>query len=160
MNNSPHGYLVRVLIILTSLLVIVTAGTLIYVTVGKDLTWPEPLPTVTYRPSPTLPADDLETANLGINAASGLALGPGFKLVKQNCTVCHSAKLITQNRATREGWATMIDWMQAKQGLWELGENEPAILDYLATHYGVPENVGRRSNLEEIEWYVLDLEGK
>ena len=53
----------------------------------------------------------------------------------------------------------MIDWMQATQGLWELGDNEPIILDYLATHYA-PEEVGRRANLdvEEIGWYILELE--
>lgn len=157
--NSSNGYLIRVLTTLAGLFILVIAGVLVYLTAGKELSWPEPLPQVNYRPSPT-PSDRFESKNLGVNAESGLALGAGFKLVKQNCTVCHSAKLITQNRATRAGWATMIDWMQAKQGLWDLGENEPAILDYLATYYGVPENAGRRPNLEEIEWYVLDLDGK
>ena len=50
----------------------------------------------------------------------------------------------------------MIEWMQATQGLWDLGENEPIILDYLATNYA-PEEVGRRANLEEVAYYMLDL---
>jgi len=55
----------------------------------------------------------------------------------------------------------MIRWMQAKQGLWDLGPNEPVILDYLAANYA-PEEIGRRANLdvEGIEWYVLDLEAE
>ena len=90
---------------------------------------------------------------------TGLAIGEGFELVKRNCTACHSAKLITQNRATREGWQEMIHWMQRTQGLWELGNSEPKILDYLATHYA-PEETGRRANLdpELIEWYELSVE--
>ena len=95
----------------------------------------------------------------GYHVKTGLKIAPGFDLVKANCTVCHSAKLITQNKASREGWEQMIDWMQKTQGLWELGENEARILDYLAEHYA-PEKKGRRENLniKEIEWYILDLE--
>ena len=108
-----------------------------------------------------LPEKDEEQDRIvrGIHEATGLIAAPGYKLVKANCTICHSAKLVTQNRATREGWASMIDWMQRTQGLWDLGGQEPKILDYLATNYA-PEEGGRRSNidLEASEWYVLDLE--
>ncbi|MEQ9220273.1 MAG: cytochrome C [Cyclobacteriaceae bacterium] len=76
-------------------------------------------------------------------------------IVVGNCTNCHSAKLIAQNRATREGWQDLIRWMQETQKLWDLGENEDIILDYLAEHYA-PEDIGRRKNLENIEWYELD----
>jgi hypothetical protein len=90
---------------------------------------------------------------------SGLAYAPGFGIVRGNCTTCHSAKLITQNRATREGWKQMIVWMQETQNLHDLEEDEPIILDYLAKHYA-PAEVGRRGNLdvEEIEWYIHELE--
>jgi hypothetical protein len=95
----------------------------------------------------------------GIHVPTGLIYAEGFDLVRNTCTGCHSAQLITQNRATRTGWQSMIRWMQKTQGLWELGDNEGPILDYLATHYA-PEEVGRRANLdvEAIEWYVLELE--
>ncbi len=75
-------------------------------------------------------------------------------IVVGNCTNCHSAKLIAQNRATREGWKDLIRWMQETQKLWDLGANEDIILDYLAEYYA-PENIGRRRNLENIEWYEL-----
>lgn len=75
-------------------------------------------------------------------------------IVVGNCTNCHSARIIAQNRATREGWQDLIRWMQKTQKLWDLGDNEDIILDYLAEYYA-PENIGRRRNLENIEWYEL-----
>lgn len=93
----------------------------------------------------------------GIHLASGLKVEEGFEIVRAQCTACHSGKLVAQNRATRQGWEEMIRWMQQSQGLWSLGENEPAILNYLATNYG-PEETGRRPNIEEIEWYILELD--
>ncbi len=77
---------------------------------------------------------------------TGLVIAPGYDLVKVQCTVCHSAALITQSRATREGWLGMIRWMQDSQGLWPLGASEAPILDYLATHYP-PSSSGRRKPL-------------
>ncbi|MEM7573785.1 MAG: hypothetical protein AAF433_12830 [Bacteroidota bacterium] len=95
----------------------------------------------------------------GIHLETGLIYAEGFDMVRGTCTACHSAKLVTQNRATKEGWTQMIRWMQQTQGLWELGESESTIVNYLAKHYG-PQEVGRRANLEveALEWYVLELE--
>lgn len=90
-----------------------------------------------------------------IDQATGLVVDDALPIVAGNCTACHSAQLITQNRATREGWKSMIVWMQQTQNLWDLGENEDIILDYLAEHYA-PEKAGRRKNLENIEWYNLE----
>jgi len=85
---------------------------------------------------------------------TGLLDGKGLSIVIVNCTRCHSAKLIAQNRANREGWISMIRWMQETQNLWDLGENEEIILDYLSKNYA-PEKIGRRNNLTDIEWYSL-----
>ena len=90
----------------------------------------------------------------GVHVASGLKAGEGLELVITNCTNCHSAKMITQNRATKEGWESMIKWMQETQNLWDLGVNQEAIVNYLATYYA-PEKKGRRQPLENIEWYEL-----
>jgi ABC-type taurine transport system substrate-binding protein len=57
----------------------------------------------------------LPAAARDIDADSGLVIAPGFTETKQNCTVCHSAKLITQSRADRDGWLSMIRWMQKTQ---------------------------------------------
>ncbi len=69
-------------------------------------------------------------------SADELKTGPNSEIVAQTCVPCHSLKLVTQNRADRQGWLSMIRWMQEKQGLWPLGENEDKILDYLSTYYG------------------------
>lgn len=104
---------------------------------------------VAEQPDVDWPADSIHP--------TGLVYAPGFPLVRGNCTTCHSAALIVQNRATRAGWEGMIRWMQETQGLHDLGEDEAAILDYLAAHYA-PVEVGRRANLdvESIEWYPLE----
>lgn len=78
--------------------------------------------------------------------ATGLVLAPGFEVVSVQCTVCHSARLITQNRAGREQWLAMIRWMQETQGLWALGPAEGVVLDYLSTQYGSLSS-GRRKPL-------------
>ena len=88
------------------------------------------------------------SADTATDEETGLVIAPGFAQVKTTCTVCHSPKLITQNRADRDGWLEMIRWMQAKQGLQELEpELENAILDYLSTHYK-PTATSRRPPLE------------
>jgi len=91
----------------------------------------------------------------GIHLATGFKEGENLQLVINNCTSCHSAKMVTQNRATRDGWKTMISWMQETQNLWDLGDNEPLILDYLAKYYA-PDKAGRRQPLTNIDWYELE----
>ena len=91
----------------------------------------------------------------GLDLDTGLLAEGDYLLVKRNCTACHSSKLILQNRATKEGWSEMISWMQNSQKLWDLGESEEPILDYLAKHYG-PIDKGRRSPAVIDEWYVID----
>ena len=83
-----------------------------------------------------------------------LVEGTGRQVVYENCGGCHSLKLVTQNRFTKEGWLQVIRWMQETQGLWDLGANEDLILEYLST-YLAPEAKGRRKPLE-VEWYTLE----
>jgi hypothetical protein len=103
--------------------------------------------------------DEFDKVENGIHVMTGLKVAEGWEIARGVCTACHSAKLITQTRATRDGWKQMIRWMQETQGLWDLGDQESTILDYLAANYA-PEEESRRPNLniEAIEWYVLDLE--
>jgi hypothetical protein len=91
-----------------------------------------------------------------IDPDSGLVVDTSYELVKGQCTACHSAKLVTMNRFTREGWKEKITWMQKTQNLWDLGEAEPAILDYLTKHYSPEPRLSRRSNLENVEWFKLN----
>ncbi|WP_035917604.1 hypothetical protein [Flavimarina sp. Hel_I_48] len=91
----------------------------------------------------------------GIHLRTGLVEADGLMTVVNNCTNCHSSKLIVQNRMDEERWKATIKWMQETQNLWDLGENEQIIIDYLVTNYP-PEEKGRRPNLENIEWYQLN----
>ncbi|WNC66940.1 hypothetical protein RI845_10390 [Thalassotalea nanhaiensis] len=90
----------------------------------------------------------LSHAKPALDKETGLVLDSGFDIVKANCTACHSAALVTQNRMSRETWLDTIRWMQEKQGLWPLMQNEVIILDYLEKHYS-PTESGRRKNLPE-----------
>ena len=96
--------------------------------------------------------DSKETVELH---ASGLIQAEGIIEVINNCTQCHSAEIIKQNRLTAEQWRNTIQWMQETQNLWELGQNEEIIINYLVANYP-PVKKGRRSNLSGIDWYVLE----
>ncbi len=92
----------------------------------------------------------------GKDMETGLVVDEGFEIVRGSCTACHSSAIILQNRFTREVWKEKIVWMQETQGLWDLGENEPIILDYLAKHHAPEPPKGRRLPLKDIEWYELE----
>jgi len=71
-----------------------------------------------------------------IDPESGLIIDTHWETVKGMCTACHSAKLITAQRGSRETWEQIIRWMQATQGLWQFDpQTETNILDYLAANY-------------------------
>ena len=82
-------------------------------------------------------------ADVEIDAATGLRKTGDWELVRANCTVCHSAKMVTQQRASASQWRTTLRWMQATQNLWKFDpETEERILAYLAENY--PPSAGRR----------------
>lgn len=82
-----------------------------------------------------------------IDPESGMIIADGWQLTKANCTVCHSARLVTQNNGSRVHWESLIRWMQETQGLWQFQpEMETTILDYLTENYG-PKSDARRTPL-------------
>jgi hypothetical protein len=99
--------------------------------------------------------DDFDKIENGVHLRTGLVEADGLMEVVNNCTNCHSALLITQNRMDRERWIATIRWMQETQNLWDLGKNEEIIVTYLVTNYPA-EKKGRRANLKDIEWYVYE----
>ena len=96
-----------------------------------------------------------QTTRDSIDQKTGLIIAPGFTVVSTTCVKCHSPNLITGKRASREGWLATIRWMQHSQGLWDLGKEEPIILDYLAKNYA-PKNEWRRPMLNITKWYKLN----
>ncbi|HEY9561801.1 MAG TPA: hypothetical protein VIR29_13545 [Anseongella sp.] len=94
---------------------------------------------------------------LKYDSQTGLVVDKNMALVVASCSACHSTELIRQNRFTRDGWIAKIRWMQREHNLWDLGESEKAILDYLEKYYS-PSSMDaraqmRRAPLGDIEWY-------
>ena len=86
-----------------------------------------------------------------------LPAGDGVDLVLENCTACHSTKIIRENYMSREAWDKTITWMQQKQGLWELGEiNRKIILDYLAKAQGISSNKDKPVRKQTNPMYEFD----
>lgn len=99
--------------------------------------------------------EDPEKIENGIHLRTGFIEAPGMQETITNCTSCHSAQLVIQNRMNKETWQTTIKWMQETQNLWDLGENEDVIIDYLVKNYP-PSSKGRRETLTNVEWYELE----
>lgn len=91
----------------------------------------------------------------GIHVRTGFKDGEGLMTVVNTCTVCHSSKLVIQNRMNKERWNSTIKWMQETQNLWDLGENQEVIVNYLVKNYPILKK-GRRDSLKDIEWYDLN----
>ena len=94
-------------------------------------------------------AETTSTAGNSVQPGTGeLIADTGWELVNAHCSGCHSLSLVTQNRMSRSNWISIIRWMQKKQGLWELGNNEAIIVDYLEKNYGVADVPWRRKPLD------------
>jgi cytochrome c5 len=80
-----------------------------------------------------------------LDPVTGFKMTGDWELVRGNCTACHSAKLITQQRGSARQWLTMIRWMQQKQNLWAFdADTENRIITYLADNYP-PSDAQRRA---------------
>jgi surface antigen len=113
----------------------------------------------TKNPDIKVPVSEVVAAvadTLKKDVQTGLIEDENWYMVKAQCTSCHSSKLILQNRFTRDGWKQKIRWMQAKHNLWELGDTEKQVLDYLEKHYAPTASVARRAPLKDIKWYKLE----
>ena len=155
-NFQENARAIRKMLSLIFVFFALIGGMLIYLLIDPGLT--------AFRPGPEIASvavaepeteEDFDKIENGVHLRTGFVEGEGLMTVVNNCTNCHSAKLVTQNRMSREGWEATIRWMQETQNLWDLGQNEAIIVEYLATHYA-PEKKGRRQNLQDLEWYVLE----
>jgi len=99
--------------------------------------------------------EDEDKIENGIHIRTGFVDDNGLMETINNCTNCHSSKLVIQNRMSKERWLATIRWMQKTQNLWDLGGNEAIIVNYLAKNYA-PIKKGRRENLTDINWYELE----
>ncbi len=152
-NNTSSGYFIgfyRVIIVLCAIVVI---GTIITVYFFKEDDKVN-IDSSDYSTIEKVENSDPNKIENGIHLRTGLIEAEGLTEVVNNCTNCHSAQLVIQNRMSAERWAATIRWMQETQNLWDLGANEDIIINYLVTNYP-PDDKGRRAVLTDIEWYEL-----
>lgn len=72
----------------------------------------------------------------GLDPVSGLKMRGDWELVRNNCSACHSTRLITQQSGDAAQWLGLIRWMQAEQNLWQFDPDiEARIVGYLAENY-------------------------
>lgn len=76
------------------------------------------------------------------DSGSGLTVDEkeSWKLVNAHCGSCHSGRLLAQHSLDRDGWLKTIRRMQSEESLWDLGDSEALILDYLTENYGTNES--------------------
>jgi hypothetical protein len=100
------------------------------------------------------------SSELPTDPATGLVMDENWQIVAAHCGACHSTRLVTQNRGSRETWLHMIRWMQDSQGLWPFNEpTEQMLLDYLEKNYG-PLAASRRQPLSaELMPPTVDVDG-
>ena len=146
---------IRKLMVGVMIIFIAMASILVYLMVDPNLSAFRSSPAEEEYVTVQETEEDFDKIENGIHIRTGFVEGEGLMTVVNNCTNCHSAKLVTQNRMSKEGWLATIRWMQETQNLWDLGNNEEIIVNYLATYYA-PTKKGRRQNLTNIEWYELE----
>jgi hypothetical protein len=141
--------------LLTTLMVLfaITALAIVYLISDPTLSFfKDPVPAAEYVSVET--EDDFDKIENGIHVRTGFKDAEGLMTVVNNCTNCHSSRLVIQNRMNEERWIATIRWMQETQNLWDLGKNEAIIVNYLVTNYP-PQKKGRREILRNISWYEL-----
>ena len=141
----------RLLALLFVLFVIAGGGIISYMVNPNILDFMSKSETVAIAP---VEVDEDRIEN-GIHVRTGLIDAEGLMVVVNNCTNCHSSKLVTQNRMNAERWNATIKWMQETQNLWDLGRNQEVIVNYLVTNYP-PKAKGRRAVLTDIDWYEVE----
>jgi len=80
-------------------------------------------------PSRVLPASRVPSP------AARLPAGPGRDLTRQNCLICHSAMLITQQHKDSTGWGKTVALMQ-KWGAPVRPSAHDTLITYLRNHFG------------------------
>jgi len=133
-------------------MVIFSGGLIVYYMADPDFSVFRSEPEVVVN---KVEVDEFDKIENGIHVRTGLVDAEGLMTVVNNCTYCHSAKIIIQNKMNTERWNATIKWMQETQNLGDLGSNQEVIVNYLVTNYP-PKVVGRRENLTNIDWYELE----
>jgi competence protein ComEA len=89
-------------------------------------------------------------ASLGIAQAQDLPAGKGKELVENTCGSCHGLDVVVAQHATKDGWASIVDYMVSR-GATGTPEEINTIVEYLAKNFP-PEatkvNVNKASSMD------------
>jgi competence ComEA-like helix-hairpin-helix protein len=66
--------------------------------------------------------------------AQDLPEGDGRQLVEHACSVCHTLEPVTSQRATRQGWKSIVENM-VQRGAEATGDEQQILIDYLAKNF-------------------------
>jgi len=59
-----------------------------------------------------------------------------YELVDAYCTACHSASIVMQQQATPQRWKELLVWMEEKQGMPKItDEDEALVLEYIGIYF-------------------------
>ena len=93
---------------------------------------PAPLTFAAAKPA-LEPASVTDAPDFGV-----LFAAEGVEETFDNCTACHSERIIAQQGQTQDGWIELFEWMVEEQGMAEIEEPDLSkILDYLSANYGI-----------------------
>ena len=83
---------------------------------------------------------------LSLAQAQDLPDGKGKDLLQKICADCHGLDIIVSQRATKDGWASIVDSMVGR-GASGTKDELDTIIDYLAKNFG-PEDKDKKVNKE------------
>jgi competence protein ComEA len=73
-------------------------------------------------------------ASLSLAQAQDLPAGKGKELVENTCGSCHGLDVVVAQHATKDGWASIVDYMVSR-GATGTPEEISTIVDYLAKNF-------------------------
>ncbi len=89
-------------------------------------------------------------ASLGIAQAQDLPPGKGKELVENTCGSCHGLDVVVSQHATKDGWASIVDYMVSR-GATGTPEEINTIVEYLAKNFpaeAAKVNVNKASSMD------------
>lgn len=99
-------------------------------------------------------------ASLTLAQAQDLPAGKGKDLVENTCGSCHGLDVVTAQHATKDGWASIVDYMVSR-GATGTPEEIKTIVEYLAKSFPSQTNVNKASAMDmqtQLELTAKDAE--
>lgn len=99
--------------------------------------------------------------SLAVAQAQDLPPGKGKDLVENSCGSCHGLDVVVAQHATKDGWASIVDYMVSR-GATGTPEEIQTIVDYLAKNFPVAKtNVNKATSMDlqsQLEITAMDAD--